>query len=354
MGSSATPARRRSGERSSPIVSVPGAIARLPISIAGWDYDRVRALIDGRVEVQGCTVTYLTLGPEECFQRAWSGAQFDVSELGISSYLLAYARGDSPYVAIPVFLSRSFRHSGIYVHAASGIERPEQMRGKRVGVPVYEMAAAVWIRGFLADEHGVAAGDMTWVQGGLETPGRTSLFAPNLPAGFPLVAAPAGKTLARMLAEGEIDALVSARAPSPFGTDPNVRRLFGDFRTAERAYFSRTGIFPIMHVCGVRRTLVERFPWLAPNLVKAFIAAKVLAEAELREVAALKIGLPWVLAEYEETVRTMGADYWPYGVEANRPTLEALVKYSHEQGLTPRRLTVDELFVPSTLRTVRI
>lgn len=335
-------------------MSLPGAVARVPISIAGWDYDRVRALTDGRVEVQGCTITYLTLSPEECFQRAWSGAQFDVSELGISSYLIAHARGDSPYVAIPVFLSRSFRHSGIYVHTGAGIAGPEQLRGKRVGVPVYEMAAALWIRGFLADEHGVTAADMNWVQGGLETSGRASLFAPHLPAGFPLAAAPAGKTLARMLADGEIDALITARAPSTFGTDANVRRLFADFRSAERAYFGRTGIFPIMHVCGVRRELVERYPWLAPNLVKAFVAAKALSDSELSEVNALKIGLPWVVAEYEETVRTMGTDFWPYGVEANRATLEALVKYSHEQGLTPRRLTVEELFVPTTLRAVRI
>lgn len=258
--------------------------ARIPLVAAGWDYDRVRALIDGRVEVEGCTLTYLSLGPEECFHRAWSGQEFDVSELGISSYLIAAARGDSPYVAIPVFLSRSFRHSGIYIRDDRGIDRPEDLRGKRVGVPAYEMAAALWIRGMLRDDYDVDATDMYWVQGGLEAPGRESLLPFTLPAGFPLTRAPAGATLSRMLADGELDALVSARAPSCFEAGaPHVTRLFPDFRAVERAYFEETRIFPIMHVCGVRRTLLDEHPFLAASLVKAFTAAKACAEADLRE-----------------------------------------------------------------------
>jgi 4,5-dihydroxyphthalate decarboxylase len=328
--------------------------ARLALTIASWDYDRARALIDGRVDVEGCEVTYLSLGPEECFHRAWAG-EFDVSELGISSFLVGLSRGESPFIGIPVFLSRSFRHSGIYIRDDRGIDRPEALRGKRVGVPAYEMAAAVWIRGLLNDEYGVAPADMRWVNGGLEVPGRESQFKLRLPDGFPLEPAPKGATLNQMFADGELDALVSARAPSCFEAGaPHVRRLFPDFREAERAYFERTHIFPIMHVCGVRRTLLEEHPWLAVSLVKAYGAAKAVAEADLREVAALKIELPWVLAEYEATVRAMGTDYWPYGVDANRATLEALLTYSYDQGLTPRRLTVEEMFAPTTLHTSRI
>lgn len=331
-----------------------GSHARLPITIASWDYDRARALIDGRVEVEGCEVTYLSLAPEECFHRAWAG-EFDVSELGISSFLVGLSRGESLFVGIPVFLSRSFRHSGVYIRDDRGIDRPEALRGKRVGVPTYEMAAALWIRGFLNDDYGVKPADMQWIQGGLEVAGRQPQFKLKLPDGFPLVAAPDGATLNRMLADGEIDALVSARAPSCLEAGaPHVRRLFPDFREVERAYFERTHIFPIMHVCGVRRTLVEQHPWLAASLVKAYVAAKGYAEADLREVAALKIELPWVLAEYEATVRAMGTDYWPYGVDANRATLEALLTYSHDQGLTPRRLTIEEMFAPTTLHASRI
>jgi 4,5-dihydroxyphthalate decarboxylase len=330
-------------------------VARLSLCVATWDYDRVRALIDGRVEVEGCELTYLVLPPEECFQRAWSGAEFDVAELGFTSYLIALARGDSPYAGIPVFPSRTFRHSGIYVRDDRGIDRPEALRGKRVGVPVYEMAAAVWIRGFLQDDYGVAPGDIRWCQGGLEAPERRTLFDLRLPDGFPLEPAPAGATLAQMLADGDLDAVISARAPSCFDAgDPHVRRLFPEFREVERAYYERTHIFPIMHVVGVRRTLVEQHPWLAGSLVKAFAAAKALADADLREVVAPKVGLPWAAAEFAATVRTMGANFWPYGVEANRPTLEAMATYVHAQGLTPRALALAEMFVPTTYHEVRI
>lgn len=325
------------------------------LSVATWDYDRVRALVDGRVAVEGCNLTYLTLPPEECFQRAWSSVEFDVAELGFTSYLISRAGTDAPYVGIPVFLSRTFRHSGIYVRTDRGIERPEDLRGKRIGVPMYEMAAAVWIRGFLQDDFGVAPADVHWVQGGLEAPGRRALFALQLPPGFPLERSPADATLTGMLADGALDAIVSARAPSCFaeGTAP-VRRLFADYRAAEGAYYERTHIFPIMHVVGVRRTLIDRHPWLAVSLVKAFTQAKAIADADLREVTAPKVGLPWIAAEYDATVAAMGANFWPYGVDANRSTLEAMANYVYTQGLVGKPVAVAEMFAPSTYHEVRI
>ena len=207
-------------------------MSRIPLSVATWDYDRLRALIDGRIEVEGCDLTYLTLPPEECFQRAWSGAEFDVAELGFASYLISCASGDGAYVGLPVFVSRAFRHSGIYVRADRGINRPENLRGKRIGVPIYGMAAAVWIRGFLHDDYGIAPAEMHWVRG-LETPGRKGLFHLHLPPGFPLEIAPPDETLSGMLAGGSLDAIITARAPSCFDAgDPLVRCLFGDYRAA--------------------------------------------------------------------------------------------------------------------------
>ncbi len=327
----------------------------VPLSVATWDYDRVRALIDARVKVEGCDLTYLTMPPEECFQRAWSGTEFDVAELGFASYLISLASGDPPYVGLPVFVSRTFRHSGIYVRTDRGIDRPEDLRGKRVGVPIYEMAAAVWIRGFLHDDYGVAPSDVNWVQGGLETPGRKGLFKLHLPAGFPLEVAPAGQTLSGMLAAGSLDAVITARAPSCFDAGhPHIGRLFADYRTQERRYYKRTQIFPIMHVIGVRRALVERHPWLAASLVKAFTAAKALGDAELSEVVAPKIGLPWAAAEFADTIAEMGRNFWPYGVDANRPTLEAMAKYVHSQGLIEKPIAVAQMFAPSTYNELRI
>lgn len=327
----------------------------VPLSVATWDYDRVRALIDGRVKVEGCDLTYLTIPPEECFQRAWSGAEFDVAELGFASYLISQASADAPYAGLPVFISRTFRHSGIYVRTDRGIDRPEALRGKRVGVPMYEMAAAVWIRGLLQDDFGIAPGDVHWVQGGLEMPGRKALFNLHLPTDFPLEVALAGETLSQMLADGTLDAVISARAPSCFEAgDPHVGRLFADYRAAERDYYQRTRIFPIMHLVGVRRSLVDRYPWLAASLLKAFTASKALADAELPEVVAPKIGLPWIAAEYASTVAAMGPNFWPYGVDANRSTLEAMAKYVHAQGLIAKPVAVGEMFVPATYNEVRI
>lgn len=331
------------------------AMSRLPITIATWDYDRVRALVDGRVQVEGCEVNYLTMPVEECFERAYFHGEFDVAEIGFSPFLIALSRGIAPYVAVPAFLSRMFRHSAIYIRNDRGIDGPGDLRGKTIGVPEYQMSAVMWVRGFLADEFGIAASDVQWVQGGLQRAGRRDKFPLNLPKDFPLTSAPDGVTLSDMLVHGRLDAVISARRPPCFvAGHPRVRRLFPDYRAAEKDYFKRTGIFPIMHAVGIRRELHERHPWLAASVYKAFLQAKRLADAEFEETTALKIGLPWVNAEYDDTRAALGEDFWSYGLDGNRATLEAMARYSFEQGLAVRLLAVDEMFAPSTMRETRV
>jgi len=290
------------------------------------------------------------------FFRAIRGHEFDVCELSLSSYMMAVARGgDIPYIGLPVFLSRTFRHSAIYVRSDRGIERPEDLRCRRVGVPEYQITAAVWARGLLEDDYGVRPSDFEWLQGGLEEPGRVEKVALALPPEIRLSSIPADQTLDAMLRSGELDAVIAMRPPKCFlEGDPKVRRLFPDYWAEEERYFERTGIFPIMHLVGVRRELVQRHPWLANSLFSAFVEAKQLAMRELEKTAALPISLPWLGPMVERTRKVMGADFWPYGVQENRRTLEAVVAYAHRHGTTARRLEVEELFVPSTLERFKV
>ncbi|HEY5217815.1 MAG TPA: ABC transporter substrate-binding protein [Pseudolabrys sp.] len=329
-------------------------MSRLPITIATWDYDRVRALIDGRVQVEGCDVNYITMPVEELFERAFFHGEFEVAEIGFSPFLIALSRGPTPYVALPVFLSRMFRHSAVYIRSDRGIEGPADLRGKRIGVPEYQMSAVMWFRGYLQDEFGIQPKDINWVQAGLENPGRRDKFPLNLPEGFPLTSVN-DASLSTMLAEGKLDGVMSARRPSCFvNGHPQIWRLFPDYRTVEQDYFRRTGIFPIMHALGIRRDLYENNRWLAASLSKAFLQAKRLADTELAETTALKIGLPWVTAEYEATIDAMGADFWSYGVEANRKTLSTMARYSYEQGLAVRLLSVEEMFAQGNLNETKV
>jgi len=307
------------------------------------------------VPIEGCGVNYITLEPEEVFFRAFRNGEFDVTELSISSYILSLSKGECPYVAIPAFVSRSFRHSGFYIRTDRGIARPEDLRGKRIGVPEYQMTAIVWMRGILKEEYGVDPLEIEWYSGGQEEPGRDERTPLTLTNGVKINRIAPGKTLSRMLADGEIDAIMSARAPSAFTESaPNVGRLFPDYKEREKDYFRRTGMFPIMHMIGIRRDMHEKYPWLAGSVYKAFTQAKDIALAEVRQMHVPIASLPWMEAEALETVALMGSNYWRYGVEENLKEIEAMTRYSFEQGLAVRKLAAEELFAPSTLEISRI
>lgn len=327
---------------------------KLELSVAIGDYDRVRPLVDGSVSIDGVRPIFMLLSAEEIFFRAMRHADFDVCELSLSSFALRTARGDNPYVGIPVFPSRAFRHTSIVVRADRGIHTAEDLRGRRLGTPEYQLTACVWARGLLADEFGVRPSEVAWVRGGLSQPGRVEKIEFPQPAGVHLESAPAGRTLSQLLEEGDIDGLVSPRLPAGFGTDPRLGWLFVDPRGAALEYYRRTGVFPIMHLLGVRRSLAERHPWLPATLAKAFEQAKGEAYARLSDTSATKVMLPFV-EEMLLAVRTeMGEDFWPYGFERNRQTLEAFLRHHHEQGLSPRRLAPEALFHPATLETFKI
>ena len=324
----------------------------LPLTLACGLYDRTVALALGDVRPAGIDLNYLRQPVEETFWRMTRHGEFDAAEMSLSSYIIRRSRGDDSQVAIPVFVSRFFRHSYVFVNAESGIEQPEDLHGKRMAVPEYQMTAAVWIRGFLEDDYGIRASDMRWFQGGMEQTGRIEKVPIEIP-GVEIEPIGPDQTLSAMLAAGEIDALMAARAPSTFDGE-RVRRLFPEYRTVEADYFRRTGIFPIMHTVVIRREVLERHPWVARSLYDAFCAAKDLALTELGDAPALTASVPWLKADVEEARSLMGEDYWPYGLEPNRKTLEALARYDHEQGLAERLVPIEELFAESTLDEYRI
>jgi 4,5-dihydroxyphthalate decarboxylase len=327
----------------------------LRLTLACWNYDRTGALADGRVRPDGIDLTCLTLPVEETFFRMLRHAEFEIAELSLSSYVLSLFQPERPFVAIPVFPSRSFRHSCIYVHAASGIRGPKDLIDKRVGSPEFQLTACVWIRGILADDYDVPVASVTHVLGGQEEPGRQEKLRIDLPESIRVERIGPDDTLASMLERGAIDALYTPRMPSGFRSGSGrVVRLFADYPAVEREYFRRTGIFPIMHVVVIRRDVYERHRWVAQSLFKAFSAAQRETYADLSETAALKTMLPWLTAHVEETRREMGDDFWPYGLDRNRQALATFLRYSHEQGLSKRLLPPEELFAPETLESFKI
>lgn len=330
-------------------------MARLSISLACCAYDRTQAIFDGRAPIEGCDVYATAMHPEEAFHRAFKYQEFDVTELSLSSYMMVSSRGDSPYIGIPAFVSRLFRHSSIYIRTDRGIATPADLKGRLVGVPEYQMTAALWVRGILEDEYGVRPADICWRNGGLEDAGREERAPLRLPGEIELESIPTDQTLAQWLADGRLDALITARAPSCFlGGAPEIGRLFPDYPAVERAYFDNTGLFPIMHLIGIRRSLYERHPWLAVNVYNAFVEAKRLCAEELGQIGHLQATLPWPVAAYEEARRVMGDDFWAYGVEPNAKVIEAITRYSFDQGLSERRLAAEDLFAPSTFEISKV
>ena len=330
-------------------------MVEVPVTIACGNYDRTRALRDGRVKVEGCAVTYLPLYPEEIFFRAFRYQEFDVSELSFSSYIRTVAAGTSAYVGIPAFVSRLFRHSGMYVRANTGIHAPADLRGKRIGVPEYQITAVVWMRGIMQHEYGVLPTEIHWRSGGQEEPGRDERTPLKPIPGLDLKPIGKDQTLVGMLHDGELDALFTARAPSSFlRGEAHIKRLFPNTREAEQAYYKKTGMFPLMHLVGIRKTLVEKYPWLPSSVYKAFCEAKALAMVDLTDVNALMVTLPWLIPETEATIALMGKDFWAYGIGENTREITALTQYAYEQGLIDRKVSVEELFHPSMFEISKV
>jgi 4,5-dihydroxyphthalate decarboxylase len=310
--------------------------------------------MDGRIQPDGIDLNYLNMPVEETFFRMLRNREFDVAEMSLSSYTVSLFR-DSPFIAIPIFPSRFFRHSCIYVNANSGIKTAKDLIGKKIGNPEYQMTAPVWIRGVLSDEYGVPVDSVTYYTGGEEEPNRDEKLKLDLPSNIKVQSIGPTQTLAQMLATGEIDALYTARMPSTFhSSGGKVKRLFEDFVPVEQEYFTRTGIFPIMHTLVIRRDVYEKDRWVAQSLYKAFAEAQQETYKDLYETAALKTMLPFLTAHVEETRRVMGDDFWAYGYEKNEKTLETFLRYHFEQGLSKKLLTPKELFAPETLESFKI
>ena len=327
---------------------------KLRLSVAIGNYDRVRPLADGEVRMDGVDPVFMFLDPEEIFFRAFRGAEFDICELSLSSFSVKTAAGDNPYVGVPVFPSRTFRHTAIYVRT-DRVKSPEDLRGKRLGTPEWQLTACVWARALLADDCGVQPSEISWVRAGLEQPGRVEKIALNLPPDIRIEDADPRKTLNQMLRDGEIDGLIAPRAPSCFVQGaPHIGYLFPDTVAAASEYFRRTGIFPIMHVLGIRRQLVEENPWLPMAALKAFTESKDLARRRLADPAASKVTLPFVEEAVHRARALLGEDWWPYGLAPNAKQLEVFLGHHHAQGLSARHLRPEDLFHPSTAESFRI
>jgi 4,5-dihydroxyphthalate decarboxylase len=329
-------------------------MAKLNLSIAVRDYDRTRPLSDGLVQIDGVDPVFMALDPEEIFFRAFRRAEFDICELSMSSFTVKTSQKNCPYVGVPAFVSRAFRHTSIYVRT-DRIKKPADLKGKKVGVPEYQLTANVWARAILEDDYGVKPSDVHWIRGGLTEAGRLEKISITLPKDVRLDDVPQGRTLSSMLDAGEIDAFIGPRVPPAFERgDPRVGWLFPDPVAAAKDYYKRTGIFPIMHLIGVRRELAEQHPWLPGAVYKAFEQSKKIALEKLADTSSTKVTLPFVEERLMEARALMGEDFWSYGVAPNRKTLETFLRHHHSQGLSPRLLPVEELFHPGTLETFKL
>ena len=326
------------------------------IKIAGYDYDRVRAIMDGQVGIEGTNVSFNVENIYEASRYAFGPERkYEVTEIGLLPFIKRYINEDfRSYTLIPVFISRIFRHRNIFVHVDSGIQKPEDLRGKRVGTPGYGFSANTWIRGFLLDEYGVKADEMKWIETTESSDGAKlspKLDRYYLPDDFPLVKGPPGVDESELLLSGDCDALITAITPRAFlEGNPKVKQLFPNVRAAEQDYYRKTRLFPIMHAVAIRTDAIKANPWLPKVVFEMYSQAKQKAYASLETTTSLMVTLPWVTQEFEDTRSLMGKNFWPYGVEANRKELELVMRYTHEQGLIKHRLKFEKLFHPSTLK----
>jgi 4,5-dihydroxyphthalate decarboxylase len=317
----------------------------LKLTLACWDYDRTRPLMDGRVKPAGIDLDIKVMRPRQAFQRMLDDQAFEVSELSLASYTTLKARGTCPFVAVPVALSKIFRHSCIYVRDGAGIKTPQDLRGKRVGTSQWSSTGLCFLRGMLQHDYGIRAEDMHWFMGGLNSYVEPPLIPLNLPGAIKLDFLSGGQTLENMFAAGELDALLSLYIPNLFlDGSPRIARLFPNFKAVEEDYYRHTRILPIMHTVVVREDVHRAHPWVAKSIYEAFCAAKAIAVDGLYDTDALHLALPWLIDHVEEAWRVFGKDFWAYGLEPNRPTWEAIGQYVHEQGLAPRVVTPEELF----------
>jgi 4,5-dihydroxyphthalate decarboxylase len=327
-------------------------MSKLKMTLGCWDYDRVRALMDGSVQADGIDLNFLNMPVEETFFRMLRHHEFDAAEMSLSSYTVSLFKPDQPFIAIPVFPSRFFRHSSIYINADSGIHTPQDLIGKRVGCPEYQMTAPVWIRGLLSDEYGIPVDSVQYMTGGEESPNRPEKLKLNLPENIKVDPIGKDKTLSTMIESGEIQALYTARAPSSFyKPGSRVKRLFSAYPQVEKDYYRKTGIFPIMHCVVIRREIYNANPWVAQSLFKAFVQSQQKTYEDMNETAALKIMLPWLIAHLEETRSEIGQDFWSYGFAPNRKVIATFLRYHHEQGLSPRQLEPEDIFAPEAMES---
>ncbi len=325
----------------------------LELTLAINDYDHTRDLVTGRVRVEGVRLRTLELSPPEINGRFSLYREWDVSEFGLGKYLAQRAAGDDSIVAIPVFPARAFRHASVYVATDSPLAGLADLAGRRVGIPEWAQTAVTYVRGLMVREAGVDLASITWHQAGVSQPGRTEKVAIRLPDGVRVTPHP-DRTLEQLLFAGEVDALITAQPPDAFvDRDPRIRRLYADPRAAEIASYRATGIYPIMHTVAFRRPVLEAQPWLAIELWKGFEAAKRRSQERLVDAMMQRTPLPWTTAAAEEARALFGDDFFPYGIEPNRVTLEAVLDFAAEQGVAARRLTVEELFWPTTHHALR-
>jgi 4,5-dihydroxyphthalate decarboxylase len=320
-------------------------MANLKLTLACWDYDRTRPLADGTIKAEGIDLEVKLLRPRDMFPRMLEKREFDASELSLASYTALIGRNQCPFVAIPVAVSKFFRHGCIYIRRDANIKSPHDLRGKRIGTTQYSSTAATYMRGMLRDDYGIDAKDIHWFMGGLTKPTEAPLIPLDLPSDIRLDYVPAGDTLERMMRESRLDALMSIYIPTLMAEGwPNIERLFIDFKNVEQDYYTRTGIFPIMHTVALRDDIVAKHPWVPQSLYKAFCDARDEAIKGLWDTDALRLSLPWLIDHIEENWRIFGKDFWAYGMKANRPALEAVGRYVHEQGFSPRPVTAAEIW----------